>query len=113
MQHLTDDEAAGARYCIAEVIRLRRLTGQPIPAWLRSLACAMSSPGPEKQVVQSDSSKPEIGSAQAAKIIGCSRRHISRIHTDLDGRMVAGRWVFNEDAVLEYAREKKEKNDGY
>lgn len=109
--NLTDEQTAVARYAVAEVIRRRRLTGQPLPPQLTALACALSSRGPEPDVAQSDSEPERIGSAQAAKLIGCTRRHISRIATDLDGHQVAGRWTFNMAAVIEYAQARKEPSD--
>lgn len=47
-----------------------------------------------------------IGSVEAGRILGCSPRYVSRIHTDLDGRRIGGRWVFDRKAVLDYATEK-------
>lgn len=68
----------------------------------------MSVRGQEPQVAQSHSVQQPISSAQAAKLIGCTRRHIGRIATDLDGLLVAGRWTFDPAKVAEYAAAKKE-----
>lgn len=44
-----------------------------------------------------------LGADEAARILGCSARYVRRIHTDLDGRQIAGRWVFERKAVDDYA----------
>ena len=43
-----------------------------------------------------------IGTAEAARILGCSPRYIRRIHADLDGRLIANRWFFDRKLVVEY-----------
>lgn len=110
--NLTDEQVAAVRYCIADTIRRRRLGNIPIPQWLRDLSIAVSSRGPEYQPAQPHSKGQLISSAQAAKLLGCSRRHVSRIATDLDGQLVAGRWMFHRAAVAEYADAKGHLNDG-
>ncbi len=44
-----------------------------------------------------------IGAHDAACILGCSARYVRRIHADLDGRQIAGRWVFDRKTVNDYA----------
>lgn len=107
--NLTDDQAAAVRYVVADTIRRRRLGGVPIPGWLRSLDVEMSSRGLESTAAQSDSVQQPISSAQAAKLIGCTRRHVSRIANDLDGLLVAGRWMFDPATVAEYAAARRER----
>lgn len=49
-----------------------------------------------------------IGAIEAAGIIGCSAEYVRRIHSDLDGRRIAGRWVFNRKDVQDYAAHRNE-----
>lgn len=109
--HLSPDEYRAALYCVSETLRRRRLTGQPIPVWMANLASVLSSRGPEPVVNQQDSEPERIGSAQAAQLIGCTRRHISRIATSLDGQLVVGRWTFDRATVIEYAQARREVRD--
>ncbi|MCV7214708.1 hypothetical protein H7J51_05340 [Mycobacterium crocinum] len=45
-----------------------------------------------------------IGTAEAARIIGCSQQYIRRIHADLDGHRIArNAWLFDKRKVVEYA----------
>jgi helix-turn-helix protein len=77
-----------------------------LPAHLEKLAAelAMSHLGH-----QSDSDPAElhpdepITAAQAAAILGLSRRQVQRIARTLDGRIVCGRWLFNKQTVIDYA----------
>ena len=50
-----------------------------------------------------------IGTAQAAQILGCSPQYIRKIHTDLDGRLIANAWLFERKAVHEYATSRRER----
>jgi hypothetical protein len=47
-----------------------------------------------------------IDSDAAAAILCCTPRWVRRIHADIDGRKIAGRWAFRRHAVVEYAAQK-------
>ena len=49
-----------------------------------------------------------IGANEAGRILGCSGRYVRRISGDLDGRRIAGRWVFQSRAVESYAELRSE-----
>jgi hypothetical protein len=49
-----------------------------------------------------------ITAAQAAELLGFSRRHVVRIAKSLDGEQVCGRWLFSETMVLEYRAAREE-----
>jgi predicted DNA-binding transcriptional regulator YafY len=49
-----------------------------------------------------------ITAQEAAEMLGCSKRQVQRLATDLDGQLVGGHvWVFNRTAVLTYAEGKR------
>jgi hypothetical protein len=79
---------------------------QWLPAHLDSLTAELTA---SDLGHQSDSDTAEleldelITAAQAATIIGRSRRQVQRIALSLDGRIVCGRWLFNRQTVLDYA----------
>lgn len=107
MIELNGHQAQAARYCVAEVVRRRLLTGTPVPPWLRGLHQHLSSAhGTETQVVQQES-EVMIDTDEAAQILGCSTRYIRRIAADLDGQNIAGRWIFNRRNVTDYAEAKE------
>lgn len=105
--NLTSQQAHAVRYCVAETIRRRLLTGAPVPAWMRSLHqhLTSSADGTDHEVSQQDSTQA-IDTAEAAQILGCSTRYIRRIAADLDGERIAGRWIFHRHNVTEYAEAK-------
>jgi hypothetical protein len=103
-------------YCVAEVLRTRRLAGQPIPAWLRDHErrldnlIRMSQPGHE--IGENRDGTPPlrqwITTAEAAAIIGCSTRHTRRLRADLGGQQTdEGKWLFPRDNVIRYANQRK------
>jgi hypothetical protein len=102
-----------AYYCAAELLRDRRRRGQPIPQWLHRHFSAldaqirMSSSGQEFGC-GGERLEPEnwITAKEAALMLGCSRRHATRLAADLDGRMIGGRFLFDRRTVADYAEEK-------
>lgn len=96
-------------YCARLAVSHYRLAGAMIPdglvEHLESLTGGSRS-GTNCVVVQQQSSYDVIGADQAAAILGCSSRYVRRIHTDLDGHQIAGRWAFNRHTVLDYAAAK-------
>ena len=111
--NLTSQQAHAVRYCVAETIRRRLLTGAPVPAWMRSLHqhLTSSADGTEHEAPQQQSDQA-IDTAEAAQILGCSTRYIRKIATDLDGQQIAGRWIFHRHNVTEYAEAKRTPTDG-
>lgn len=105
-----DEQLPAIRYCVAETVRRRLLTGAPVPEWMRRLdhhLRAMSAHGPKPVAVQPQSETEVIDTATAAQILGCSRRHVTRLAADLDGQQIAGRWIFHHHNVTEYAQAKR------
>ncbi|MGB3699313.1 MAG: hypothetical protein WBA05_17940 [Gordonia sp. (in: high G+C Gram-positive bacteria)] len=105
---VTAEQARMLAFVIAEFIRRRQITGQPIPDRVRGLLRAVSAHGTAEPVAPQESPADLIDSEQAAQICGCSSRRIRRIAADLDGEQIAGRWIFHRHNVIEYARNKKE-----
>ncbi|BCQ09667.1 hypothetical protein JMUB5695_03117 [Mycobacterium heckeshornense] len=113
---MTDEiDLRAAYYCVAEVLRHRRLSGAPIPAWLRehfdrldtAIRCTSSS-GHEPGCGGEQSEQGSwLTATQAAQALGVSARHVRRLAADLDGQLVGGRWLFPADAVSEYAEERR------
>jgi len=65
----------------------------------RALTCSMSL---ERQAFESDEeeSDPEnIGSSEAAKLLGVTRRTVQRNAESLGGQQVSGAWVFPRDEI--------------
>ena len=77
-----------------------------LPTHMHNLAAelAMSQAGHQSDSGAAELRQDElITAAQAAAIIGRSKRHAQRIATSLDGQIVCGRWLFNRQTVLDYA----------
>lgn len=109
------DRLHAAYHCAAEVIRRRRLTGQPVPAWLRQhyaeldAAVRMSRSGHESDSATAELEPvDQITANEAAAIVGKSKRQTQRLAADLGGRIVGGRWLFDRAAVTEYAANRGE-----
>ena len=113
---MTADRLRCAYYCAADTIRRRQLTGQPVPTWLRQhfadldAAVRLSRSGHETDTTAAQSETVElISAAQAAAIVGRSKRQVQRLAADLGGRIVGGRWLFDRTEVAEYARAANER----
>lgn len=110
MSRLSDDDVRAAYYCASEVLRSRRLRGQPVPPWLAALVGRLddevrASRTRQEIVGEQPQLEPKawIGSAEAAALLGWSRRQVQRRAADLDGSRIGGRWLFREAVVIEYA----------
>jgi len=104
-----------AMFVTAEACRTRALAGRPIPGSLRRLherldvAVRVSASGPDDEQDRAASELVEmIDTAEAAVMLGKSTRQVRRIAADLDGKFVAGRWLFSRAAVTEYAEAKRD-----
>lgn len=89
IMQITDEQTRLIRDCVTEMVLRRRQTGQPIPERVRSLLSYISARGHElcTETAQSKYDQADdIGTTEAASIIGCTTRTITRIASDLDGR---------------------------
>lgn len=104
---ITDEQARLIRDCVTEMVLQRKRTGQPIPDRVRSLLSYVSARG---HVIETDTEQlkndeaDHIGTTEAAQILGCTTRTITRIATDLDGRKTGRDWNFIRRNVIEYAQ---------
>lgn len=77
------------------------------------LASLLSSSGHESDCGDAESEPPlEIGTSEAADILGVSPRHVRRLTADLDGELRLGRLIFRLDAVQAYAEGKRDGRPG-
>jgi hypothetical protein len=102
-----------ALYCATEVVRSRQRTGQPIPQWLREhhqrLDTAVRGFAPRGQPVgviadsaQQSQHEAVVGSAQVARMLDLPCREVRRRAEQLGAVMVAGRWLFSRENVVNY-----------
>lgn len=112
--NLTEDQRLAAVYALAEFLRRRRLTGQPIPRSVVLLhqQLSMSSAGHESDSSAEELNPEMIGASEAAQILGCSRRHVTRLHADLDGHRCGNRYIYNRQTVLTYSEAKGDNDHG-
>ncbi|WP_204807778.1 helix-turn-helix domain-containing protein [Mycobacterium riyadhense] len=107
MLRLTDDQVEAALFAVSDLVARRRMFGQPIPsavvALRQQLLIAASVHGSENNSDAEQLEDELIDSDEAAEILGCSTRWVRTIITDLEGRKVAGRWVFHRQTVIDYA----------
>ena len=98
-------------YCVAEVVRHRQRTGEPIPDWLRrhfdrlDAEIRVSESGHESDSDTGQFDQNELITArEVSQMLGCSKRQAQRLASDLDGcQFVGGRWLFRRSSVAEYA----------
>jgi len=106
---LTEDDLRAAYFC-ARVTDGWTASDHPIRRWLPTLldrlaaelSASQVGQGSEADTAQLTPDEP-ITAAQAAAILGLSKRQVTRIARTLDGRIVCGRWLFNKQTVEEYA----------
>ena len=106
---ISDEQARLIRDCVTEMVLRRQQTGQPIPERVRGLLAYVSSRGHGNSTPRAESRHGEadhIGTPEAARILGCSPRTITRIATDLDGERVGRDWIFDRRNVVDYAEGK-------
>ncbi|MDL9944281.1 hypothetical protein QSJ19_01515 [Gordonia sp. ABSL11-1] len=101
------------------VRKLQRAGMQPHPelvaiahaahAAMLSLSKVGHVDGPEAGAEPEWSPTELISAADAAEILGVSRRHVVRIGTSLDGEQLAnGHWVFRRGSVEDYAEGRRD-----
>ena len=108
---LCEGEIRAAYYCASEILRSRRLGGQPIPAWLRRWHARLDAElklSRTRQDFDAPAAELEaaqdlwIGTPEAAALLEWSQRQVQRRAPDLQGQMVAGRYMFRESVVRAY-----------
>lgn len=90
--------------------RSRTLSGLPITAAHRAIArelAAVVSPNGQcdvaaERITEHVRMQPTVTVEEAARRIGLSKRQTQRIAPKLGGRIVAGRWLLDEQAVREH-----------
>lgn len=97
-----------ARLCARIAASHYRLAGLTMPPHLRAHIEAVeagSVSGTESgcNAEQLEYDPDPISTIEAASILGCSTRYVRRIAESLDGRNIAGRWVFDKQTVTDYA----------
>lgn len=107
-----EDHLRAAIHCCKEVIKSRQMNGQPIPEWMRrhhaNLNFRASQLGHENSRREGQLKQDRLITAkEAADMLGCSKRQVQRIASDLDGSIVGGRWLFSYAAVNDYVEGKR------
>lgn len=104
--NLSDLEVKAAFHIADEFVRRRRARNLGIPDAVRRLYARLdyavrwgADPNDTPPATDGD-----IGTAEAARILGCTERYVRMIAADLDGIRVGRTWVFNRSTVTEYAQ---------
>lgn len=110
---LDEHQAAACAYWVREATSRRRLRGEPVreaavTALLAALGTTAPGTGTVSATAQSGAGDDLIGTAEAARILGCSTRRVRQITTDLDARRVGGGWTFHRAHVIAYRDAKHE-----
>jgi len=111
---LSDDGVRAALFAVSDVVARRRMFGQPIPpavVTLRQQLLIASACGSERSSEAEQLDDDLIDSDAAAEILGCSARWVRELRADLDGKKLAGRWVFHRRAVTDYAEGRNRDTD--
>ena len=97
-------------YCVAEVVRHRQRTGEPIPDWLcrhfdrLDAEIRVSESGHESDSDTGQLEQDELITArEVSQMLGCSKRQAQRLASDLEAQIVGGRWLFRRSSVADYA----------
>lgn len=111
MPTIDDRDLRAIRFVLAEFVRRRRLTGQPIPAAVARLHQHITSAGGHEHVAAQAPSTPEqpdlLDTGQVAELLGCTTRHVRRIARALDAQRISGRWVYPRPAVTQHLQGKR------
>lgn len=101
------DRLKAAHYCAQEVVRRRRLTGEPIPGWLTQhyqeldVEIGLSASGHENSC--SAAKSDTLSSVEVAQKLHKPERWVRR-HPELLGGIKHGdRWRYSRGAVEQYA----------
>jgi hypothetical protein len=129
-------ETAALACCVYEAITARERAGREVPEYMRALERKLEAEvywhAELLQIAEDLVDVPELSraghriasggaelgqekkitAAEAALILGCSKRQVTRIGSDLDGEIVHGQWLFLETTVLEYQEAKERHGHG-
>ncbi|MEU4432507.1 hypothetical protein AB0F65_17630 [Nocardia rhamnosiphila] len=111
---LREDELKACRYAVSEMLRARRRVGAPVPEWLRRIDTRLDAELVEcasrtgHDTDTTDRNSEVIGVTEAARLLGCTARHVRRLAADLDGQRAGRAWVFDRRTVAEYANARTE-----
>lgn len=103
-----------ALFCVGEELRARQAGKAPVLRWLhelvRALECELAvsqsrQPGGDEPTDSNRVMGDQVGTAEAARILGWSRRRVQRRAADLSGYPVAGRYLFDRDHIQQIAEE--------
>lgn len=104
--NLSDIEIRAAFYALEEFQRRRRQYGMGIPVPVRRLHARLDRAvrgGVDQTDTPGRIDDDEIGTTEAAALLGCSQRHIRRMASDLDGIRIGRDWIFSRRRVIEYS----------
>ncbi|MEZ0382170.1 helix-turn-helix domain-containing protein [Mycobacterium sp. pW045] len=110
---LNETEVQACYYGLAHFMRQQRIRQRPVPRSVellyRRIDAAIRTPvsdsGHQISAVPTQSDV-WITAREAADILGVSKRQAQRLHADLDGQLIGGRWLFKRETVQEYAHER-------
>ena len=117
---LDADEIQAAYYGLAQFVRQRAIAGRGCPpavtALYRRIDTVIRAPSVSESGHENGSGAEQynvwITAAQAAPLLGLSKRQTQRLAADLGGQLIGGRWLFNQETVREYAGERTSSRDG-
>ncbi len=111
MPTIDDRDLRTVCFVLAEFVRRRRLTGQPIPAAVARLHQHITSADGHEHVAAQPDSTPEqpelLDTQEVADTLGCSTRHVRRLAPALDAQQISGRWVYPKTAVTQHLQGKR------
>jgi hypothetical protein len=109
---LSSDERRAAYYGLAGFIRDRKIAGRSIPREVvllylrleRSLSVSFTRHQTGCGAEDDPSSKQDswIDSPEVAELLGWTIRKVQRHAANMGARLIGGRWLFRESAVMDY-----------
>jgi hypothetical protein len=112
---LTGDDLWAAYYVIQRFLQTIGPDVKTLPAeavdWCLKVAVAfeMSDCGHERDCDEPELDEELCDTAEAARIIGCTDRHVRRLGADLGGRKCGSVWLFPRTSVTELYAERRSK----
>jgi hypothetical protein len=111
----TDDGFLRANlYFCSDVIRSRRHSGEPIPAWMRQHHARLETAFRMSQLRQETGSAADdpaqskwIGAADAGELLGICARTVHRNYKKWGGEKVSGTVVLDRSIIVELAQRKR------